>query len=156
MRSSASASNPNLLAAQTQLVPEYVAVKLKLILLLPQPVQSKNKLSLAISVTKRRLVCSLYPTPHPCIIFVNCLFSPKTVKYASDKRLPSSKYKYSENIDLCIEIFKIHAFLTFLKRILASLRVSYCLLSMGYEASKAVTCWKTAFSKNITVQKLRF
>ena len=95
-----------------------MAVELKLILL-PQPVQSKNKLSLAISVTKRRLVCSLYPTPHPCIIFVNCLFSPKTVKYASDKRLPSSKYKYSENIDLCIEIFKIHAFLTFLKRILA-------------------------------------
>ena len=33
-----------------------MAVELKLILL-PQPVQSKNKLSLAISVTKRRLVC---------------------------------------------------------------------------------------------------
>ena len=51
------------------------------------------------------------------MIFVNWFFAPKPVKYASDKRLPFSKYRYSKNIKLCIEIFKIDAFLKLLKRI---------------------------------------
>ena len=44
-----------------------MAVELKLILL-PQPVQSKNKLSLAISVTKRRLVCPIVSLEHLIIV----------------------------------------------------------------------------------------